>query len=138
MNQDRVKSAKRPDDKTQTRHEASLMSVDTLVGNEVYNRQGDDLGGIKDLMLDTNTGQVSYAVLSFGGLFGMGEKLFAVPWSALTLNREDKCFVLDANKDKLKNAPGFDKDHWPNMADQAWAKDIHSYYGAKTYSASPL
>ena len=70
-----------------------------------------------------------YAVLSFGGFLGMGEKLFAVPWNALTLDTENKRFVLDAEKDRLKGAPGFAKDHWPNMADQSWANEIHAYYG---------
>jgi len=72
---------------------------------------------------------VSYAVLSFGGFLGMGEKLFAVPWNALTLDTKNKRFVLNVEKERLKQAPGFDTDKWPNMADQAWAKEIHSYYG---------
>ncbi|MES3006931.1 MAG: PRC-barrel domain-containing protein [Pseudomonadota bacterium] len=111
-----------------------LMSVDSLVGNNIYNVEGDDLGGIKDMMLDTHSGQVAYVVLSFGGFFGMGEKLFAVPWNALTLNVAEKRFTLNADKEKLKNAPGFDKSNWPDMADQTWAQTIHSYYGTKHYS----
>ncbi len=111
-----------------------LMSVDSLVGNKVTNKQDDDLGGIKDMMLDMHSGQVAYVVLSFGGIFGMGEKLFAVPWNALSLDTINKCFVLNADKEKLKNAPGFDKDNWPNMAEESWGKDIHAYYGTKHYS----
>jgi hypothetical protein len=80
-------------------------------------------------MLDMHNGRVCYAVLSFGGFLGMGKKLFAVPWSALTLDTKNKRFVLNVEKDRLKQAPGFDKDKWPNMVDQAWAKEIHSYYG---------
>lgn len=110
-----------------------LMSVDSVLGNDIRNLQGDDLGGIKDIMLDLHNGQVAYVVLSFGGFFGMGEKLFAVPWNALTLNTEKKCFTVDADKDRLKNAPGFDKERWPDMADPTWAKQIHSYYGTKSY-----
>lgn len=111
-----------------------LMSVDTLQGNEVHNLQGDDLGGIKDIMLDMHSGQVAYVVLSFGGVFGMGEKLFAVPWNALKLDTKNKCFILDADKERLENAPGFDKDKWPDMADKTWANKIHSYYGTKNYA----
>ncbi|MEE1919130.1 PRC-barrel domain-containing protein [Pseudomonas asiatica] len=70
-----------------------------------------------------------YAVLSFGGFLGMGEKLFAVPWGALRLDTVNKRFVLDADKDRLKNVPGFDKDNWPNMSDPTWGKGIHDYYG---------
>lgn len=108
-----------------------LMGAETLVGNDVYNQEGDDLGDIKEIMLDMSNGKVGYAVLSFGSFLGMGEKLFAVPWDALTLDTEQKRFVLNVEKDRLKDAPGFDKDKWPNMADPAWVNDIHAYYGTK-------
>ena len=108
----------------------TLMGADTLIGNDVYNQKDEDLGNIKEIMLDMRTGRVSYAVLSFGGFLGMGDKLFAVPWNALTLDTKNQRFVLNVEQDRLKQAPGFDKDKWPNMADQAWAKEIHSYYGA--------
>ena len=106
-----------------------LMGADTLMGNDVYNRQDEDLGDIKEIMLDVLAGRISYAVLSFGGVFGVGEKLFAVPWAALTLDTENKRFTLDVSKDRLESAPGFDKEHWPNMSDQTWARGIHTYYG---------
>ncbi|MEN0037930.1 MAG: PRC-barrel domain-containing protein [Cellvibrio sp.] len=106
-----------------------LMGADTLNGNDVYNREGDSLGDIKEIMLDVASGKISYAVLSFGTFLGLGGKLFAVPWSALTLDTENKRFILDVNKERLKNAPGFDKDDWPDMADETWAKNVHSYYG---------
>lgn len=105
-----------------------LMGANTLVGNDVYNRQDEDLGEIKEIMLDVLAGRISYAVLSYGGILGMGEKLFAVPWAALTLDTVNKRFTLDVSKDRLENAPGFDKNDWPNMSDETWAKDIHTYY----------
>lgn len=74
------------------------------------------------------TGEVAYAVLSFGGVFGIGEKLFAVPWSALTLDTQSKNFILNVSKEQLKNAPGFDKNDWPDMLDEAWARGVHSFY----------
>jgi len=114
-----------------------LMGADTLVGNDVYNHKGEDLGDIKEIMLDMRTGTVSYAVLSFGGFLGMGEKLFAVPWNALTLDTANKRFVLNVEKASLENAPGFDKDKWPDMADQSWAQQIHSFYGTQPYSDEP-
>lgn len=107
----------------------TLMGADTLIGNDVYNQKGEDLGDIKEIMLDMRSGRVAYAVLSFGGFLGMGEKFFAVPWNALTLDTKNKRFVLKVEKDRLKQAPGFDKNKWPNMADQAWAEEIYSYYG---------
>lgn len=111
-----------------------LMGADTLIGNDVYNHAEEDLGDIKEIMLDVATGKVAYAVLSFGAFLGMGAKLFAVPWSALTLDTINKRFTLDISKERLENAPGFDKDDWPDMADETWARSIHSYYGSQ-YSA---
>jgi len=108
-----------------------LMGADTLNGNDVYNPEGEDLGDIKEIMLDMRTGKVSYAVLSFGGFLGMGDKLFAVPWSALILDTVNKRFTLNVEKDRLESAPGFDQDKWPNMADTAWSESIHAYYGTK-------
>lgn len=114
-----------------------VMGADTLVGNDVYNLKDEDLGDIKEIMLDMRSGKVNYAVLSFGGFLGLNDKLFAVPWDALTLDTKNKRFVLDVDKDQLKDAPGFDKDKWPDMADQSWATKIHNYYGTKPYSDSP-
>lgn len=108
-----------------------IMSAQTLAGNDVYNLENEEVGDIEDIMLDMRSGVVRYAVLSFGGFLGMGGKLFAVPWDALKLDTENKRFVLDVGKERLKDAPGFDKDHWPNMADQSWAKAVHTYYGTK-------
>jgi sporulation protein YlmC with PRC-barrel domain len=106
-----------------------LMGADTLLGNDVYNTADEDLGDIKEFMIDMATGKVAYAVLSFGGILGMGDKLFAVPWAALKLDTVNKRFTLDVTKDAMKDAPGFDKDKWPKMADATWAKGLHSFYG---------
>ena len=111
-----------------------LMGANTLNGNDVYNRQDEDLGDVKEIMLDVPSGRVAYAVLSFGGFLGMGDKLFAVPWTALKLDTVNKRFVLDVSKERLKEAPGFDKDAWPDMADPTWVKGVHAYYGVTPYS----
>jgi sporulation protein YlmC with PRC-barrel domain len=110
-----------------------IMDADTLIGDNVVNAAGEDLGEIKAIMLDVESGRVAYAVLSFGGFLGMGNKLFAIPWSALTLDADEKRFVLDIAKDRLDNAPGFDKDHWPAMADASWARHLHEYYDVRPY-----
>lgn len=109
-----------------------LMGAETLIGDDVCNRKGEVLGDIKEIMLDTLSGKVCYAVMSFGGFLGMGGKLFAVPWSALRLDTENKRFELNVEKDRLKEAPGFDKSDWPDMADPSWVDAIHSYYGTKS------
>jgi sporulation protein YlmC with PRC-barrel domain len=110
-----------------------VLSASTITGDEVRNPEGDDLGKIEEVMLDMGSGRISYAVLSFGGVMGLGDKLFAIPWSALELDPDNRCFVLDVEKEKLENAPGFDKDNWPSFADNTWATQIHSYYGSRPY-----
>ncbi|HEV7801284.1 MAG TPA: PRC-barrel domain-containing protein [Burkholderiales bacterium] len=110
-----------------------VMAASSLEGETVQNHQGETLGEIEEIMLDVRGGRIAYAVLAVGGFLGMGEKYFAIPWRALTLDTDRKCFLLDVDKDRLKNAPGFDKEHWPSMADQKWAGDVHQYYGTVPY-----
>ena len=107
----------------------ALMGANTLLGNDVYNNDGEDLGDIKELMIDMASGKIAYAVLSFGGLLGMGEKLFAVPWAALVLDTVNERFTLNVPKEALKDAPGFDKGRWPSMSDKTWASGVHRFYG---------
>lgn len=110
----------------------SLMGADTLLGNDVYNTAEESLGTIKEFMIDMSSGKIAYAVLSFGGFLGMGDRLFAVPWQALKLDTEKKRFTLSVSKERLKDAPGFDKDHWPSMVDTSWSSGVHAFYGIKT------
>ena len=113
--------------------EPGVLAADTLTGDKVVNLQNEDLGKIEHLMIDLGTGRIAYAVLSFGGFLGMGDKLFAIPWSALTVDTLEKRFILQVDKELLKRAPGFDKEQWPNMADRAWGTQVFKYYGAKPY-----
>jgi len=110
-----------------------VMSAGSLTGDRVVNSRGEDIGKIDEIMIDTPTGRVAYAVLSFGGFLGMGDKLFAIPWSMLSLDEGNKVFRLDIDKERLKRAPGFDKDHWPDMADRTWGTSVYQYYGASPY-----
>jgi len=118
---------------TTTSKTRNTLSATTLIGDPVVNRKGENVGKIEDLMIEPERSRVSYAVLSFGGFLGMGNKLFAVPLQAMKLSREDKRFVLDVDKERLKNAPGFDKDQWPDFADPAYGQKLFSYYGV-TYT----
>jgi sporulation protein YlmC with PRC-barrel domain len=110
-----------------------VMSASSLAGDRVRNTAGEDLGKVKELMVDVSSGRVAYAVLSFGGVLGVGDKLFAVPFEALTLDEDEKEFILNADKATLENAPGFDKDNWPDMADQLWGSQIYRHYGVQPY-----
>jgi sporulation protein YlmC with PRC-barrel domain len=114
---------------------AQVLSASKMIGEKVINTAGEQLGTIKELMIDLDEGYIAYAVLSFGGFLGLGDKLFAIPWEALTWGPEDHAFILDIDKEVLKNAPGFDKDHWPEGAqyEAGWLLDIYEYYGYSPY-----
>lgn len=110
-----------------------LLPASTIEGTAVQNAAGEDLGEINELMIDLEKGRIAYAVLSFGGFLGMGDKLFALPWESLNIGPEGDVFILNVPREKLDNAPGFDKDNWPDMADSSWGESVHSYYGYKPY-----
>jgi sporulation protein YlmC with PRC-barrel domain len=110
-----------------------VLSASTITGDTVQNREGETLGSIKELMIDTATGRIAYAVLDFGGFLGIHNKLFAVPWTALTVSCEQKCLVLDADKELLKKAEGFDQADWPDFADQRWGARIHHHFRTAPY-----
>lgn len=110
-----------------------VMSAGTLVGDDVYNMEGEDLGKVDEIMLDVETGQVAYVVLASGGVLGLGGKLFAIPWQALRLDEENHRFILNVSKEKLENAPGFDKDNWPDMTAQQFTDQMKAYYDLSAY-----
>jgi len=116
-----------------TRKYRRVLAASTLEGNSVRNSTGDQLGKVDEIMIDIPTGRVAYAVLSFGGVLRMGNKLFAVPWSALRVDEDEKIFILDVDKKTLETAPGFDKNNWPDMANTTWASGIFKHYSATPY-----
>lgn len=114
-------------------HTPRVLSTSTMIGDDVRNPQGDSLGKIEEIMIDAHTGNVAYAVLSFGGIMGIGDKLFAIPWGALRLDADEHEFVLDVDKKRLERAPGFDKDNWPRTPDRTFIDEVHSYYEVEPY-----
>ena len=110
-----------------------VLSAGSLAGDSVRNTAGENLGKIEEIMIDIPSGRVAYAVLSFGGFLGMGNKLFAVPWNAFTIDEENKEFILDVDKKILENAPGFDKDNWPDMANVDFGRQVYGHYGYTPY-----
>ncbi len=111
----------------------SPVKASSIIGTDVVNPQGDSLGDIKEVVIDSQTGRVAYAVVSFGGFLSMGEKLFAIPFSSFTYNAEENEYVLDVSKERLEAAPGFDADHWPSMHDEKWNREVYKYYGRSPY-----
>lgn len=112
-----------------TGYKTNVLSASTLTGDKVTNAEGEDLGKVEDIMINLDSGEVAYVVLSFGGILGLGDKLHAIPWDALRVDTVNKQVVLNVHKAKLETAPGFDKDHWPDMADPAFHAQIGSHYG---------
>lgn len=124
----RKKSVEQSKDHNKTMQQVSRVSK--ILSTTVKNHSGDYLGDIKDLVLDPETGQVAYTVVTFGGVFGIGNKLFAVPFQALRWVRDKEYYILDIDKSILENAPGFDDDHWPNSL-STWdqqREELHQFY----------
>ncbi|KTD56471.1 PRC-barrel domain-containing protein [Legionella shakespearei] len=108
----------------------NIVNADDVIGVNVENIQNESLGKVEAIMLDKTSGQVAYVVLSYGGFLGMGDKLFALPWSIFSYDASEDCFKIPLDKEKLKNSPGFDKDHWPDMSNTTWRNSINTYYGS--------
>lgn len=110
-----------------------VLSAGTLIGDQVVNLKGENLGKVEELMIDTNEGRVSYAVVSFGGIMGFGNKLFAIPWGLLSIDTENRYFMLNVDREVFENAPGFDKDNWPQMTSRDWISNVYQHYGVPPY-----
>jgi sporulation protein YlmC with PRC-barrel domain len=121
-------AAKQAEASNKTMQQVSRASK--IIGASVTNPAGDSLGDIKELVVNPESGQVVYAVVSYGGVMGMGDKLFAVPWKALTWHQDKENYTLNVDKATLAKAPGFDKNHWPESSihwDQQ-REEIHQFY----------
>ncbi|HTH73218.1 MAG TPA: PRC-barrel domain-containing protein [Trinickia sp.] len=110
-----------------------VMAASTLDGDKIMSTDGEEVGKVKEIMLDVQAGRIAYVVMSCGGFLGIGDKLLAIPWNALTLDTTRKCFLVALSSERIKNAPGFDKQQWPSMADATWATSVHQYYGREPY-----
>lgn len=104
------------------------LSASTLIGDKVLNPNKEELGTVKDIMLDTKTGKVAYVVVSYGGFLGMGDKLFAIPFASCSVDEKNKALRIDVSEEVLKTAPGFDKDHWPDFSNPKFNESIESHY----------
>jgi len=109
------------------------VKASSIIGTDVVNAERESLGDIKELVIDPRTGKLAYAVVSFGGFLGVGEKLFAIPFSAFEYNAAKNEYVLDVAKQRLQAAPGFDSEHWPEMGDEKWNRELSSYYDRAPY-----
>lgn len=110
------------------------MDTVSLNGDRVCDFAGEEIGRIEGVLLDGSRNRIMYAVLSFGGWVGRDSgdnRLFAVPWSVLRLNADDACVILEVSRERLKAAPGFERDQWPSITDRGWRDEIDAYYGVR-------
>lgn len=105
-----------------------LISSEKVDGTAVYNRQGEKLGAIHHFMVGKRDGRVRYAVLSFGGLFGMGERFYPLPWDVLTYDTRLGGYSIDLDKEVLEKAPSFERGNEPTY-DSEFGQRIHGHYG---------
>ena len=108
---------------------AERLTATSIVGDNIVNPQGEDLGKIDNLMINLQNGTIEYAVVEFGSFLGIGGKLFAIPFQELKLDAKNRVFVINRDKDYLKQAPGFDRTHWPDTNDHGYFDDVRMYYG---------
>jgi sporulation protein YlmC with PRC-barrel domain len=110
------------------------LTATSIIGNKVENPYGEDLGKVDNLMINIHTGAIEYVVLEYGSFLGLGGKLFAIPFEELRVAPGRHVFILNRDKEHLKNSPGFDKDHWPDTNNHSYYGDVDSYWG---YSTAP-
>ncbi len=116
-------------------HFSKRLRAGDVAGTQVRNPEGEDIGEIEDVVIDLDRGNIAYAVLCFHTWFN--DKLFAIPWNELSLkhNSEGDVFVLDTTRARLKSAPGFDPDDWPDVASDEWREEIDSHYRSDSLRA---
>ncbi len=116
------------------RDQNPMLSTSSIHKTSIVNTKHEDLGSIKDIMIDMSSGEVVYVVVSFGGFLGIGDKLFAVPLEAFEIDTEHERFILDVSQEKLENAPGFDKDNWPSSPQTDFLDEVYAHYGYGSYA----
>ncbi len=122
---------------TYVRASGGVMDSSKVIGCKVENPKGENLGKVESLMVDLSESRIQYAVLSFGGFLGMGDKLFPIPLSSFSFRTDkDGCLercILNVDKDTLKNAPGYERDRLPETAERTFVSKVYSHYGATPY-----
>lgn len=117
------------------RNSVRALSASTLIGDDIRDPAGEDLGKLKDIMIDINSSRIAYAVVTFGGFLGLGNKQFAIPWDALSVDTQARALVLNVDRQILEDAPGFEPNNWPltTNGDEEWLVEIYDYYGYPPY-----
>jgi len=115
-----------------------IRKASSILSSRVKNLDREDLGKIEEIVVHVPDGRIAYAVLSFGGFMGLGGKLLAIPWSAFSQSAVDEdVFILHVDREQLIQAPGFDRDRWPDMADVRWCSGVDAWYRNSHNSSEP-
>jgi hypothetical protein len=131
-----------PGDQRRTAMEAlqeigPLIASDKVRGTNVYNTAGESLGSIHDMMIDKKSGTVAYAIMSFGGLLGIGNQFHPLPWSVLKYNTDLGGYLINLDKRQLEDSPAYDVDTEPDWGERMYEQKIHDYYGVGPYWGGP-
>lgn len=105
-----------------------LIASNKVEGTTVYNRDGEKLGSIYNFMVDKRSGQAEYAVLQFGGLFGLASDYYPLPWNVLTYETDQGGYVVDLDRTVLEKAPRYASDNEPTF-DRDYGREVYGYYG---------
>lgn len=114
------------------------VAAGSLRGTRVHNYGGEDLGKVDDFILDLERGRITYVIVSLGGFWGIGDRLYAVPWELFSIRPGELDLFVDIDKQMLQDAPGFERSKWPDMSDPAWDAAIHAHYAQKPYWNSDI
>ncbi len=130
-----AKNAEQITDTKRFAEHTGLYRASSVVGSGVKDLANKDAGKIEDLLLD-HRGRVGYAVVSFGGFMGIGDKLFAVPWDAVIVDREKRAVLIDVDKETLERSPSFTADKYPDPNDREWGRDVRKAWSDATITAA--
>ncbi len=111
----------------------NLISADKVEGTAVFNGDGEKLGSVEDIMIDKREGNVAYAVMSFGGFLGIGEKQHPLPWGTLKYDEDRNGYVVNLSKEQLEKAPTLERDETSRLHDRAYGETVYNYYGVPPY-----
>jgi len=112
---------------------SSLIAGSMVSGANVYNRDGENIGAIHDVMIDKKMGKIAYALMSFGGFLGVGKNYHPLPWSLLKYDTMLGGYLVDLSKTQLEGAPSYPADTPPDFADRSQETELHRYYGVGPY-----
>jgi sporulation protein YlmC with PRC-barrel domain len=116
-----------------TNPSGKLIAAHKVQGTSVYNTALEKLGTVEDLMIDKASGRIAYAVLSFGGFLGIGDRYYPLPWEKLDYNRELGGYVVDIDRETLEGAPSYTDKKTAAWDDEAWGRDVYAHYGVSPF-----